>query len=346
MTAHDIEHVELYASDEQAVAEYFVSSFGFAQIANSVSDERSSVLLQQGAVRLVVTGGRATEAFLDQHGDGIADIAFACDDVARTVSNAVAAGASVISPEPDRPVVSGFGDTRHTLVTRSAEPGLPTDRSWRPGQVTSAHAAGRVLTRAAGRIRLLDHVAVCVAGGTLEDCANFYTDGFGLGRYSSEHTEIGSQAMNSVVVRSPSGGITFTLLEPDLAKKPGQLDAFLSRNAGPGVQHLAFGVDDIVSAVHHFRDRRVEFLQTPATYYEMLAGRLPGIRSEIADLRAADVLADRDEWGYLLQLFTRSRCERNTLFYELVQRRGARGFGSANIKALYEAVERDRLTIR
>ena len=240
--------------------------------------------------------------------------------------------------------MSGLGDIRHTLV--AAEPGLPAGRPRRPGPATSAQAAGGVQARQAGQIQLLDHVAVCVAGGTLEDCANFYTDGFGFGRYSSEYTEIGSQAMDSVVVRSPFGGITFTLLAPDLTKDPGQLDAFLSRNVGPGVQHLAFRVDDIVSVVHDFRGRGVEFLDTPATYYEMLAGRLPGIRAEISDLRAAAVLADRDEWGYLLQLFTRSPYERNTLFYELVQRRGARGFGSANIRALYEAVERDRLTAR
>jgi 4-hydroxymandelate synthase len=165
----------------------------------------------------------------------------------------------------------------------------------------------------------------------------------GLPGYSSEYTEIGDQAMDSIVVRSPSGSITFTLLEQDLTKKPGQIEAFVSRNEGPGVQHLAFGVSDIIPAVHTFRDRGVEFLRTPGAYYDMLGERLPGIRDEIADLRTVDVLADRDEWGYLLQLFTRSPYRRNTLFYELIQRRGARGFGGANIKALYEAVERDGL---
>jgi 4-hydroxymandelate synthase len=109
------------------------------------------------------------------------------------------------------------------------------------------------------------------------------------------------------------------------------------------VQHLAFAVDDIISAVHEFSDRGITFLQTPDAYYEMLTARMPGIQGEIADLRTANVLADHDEWGYLLQLFTRSPYRRNTLFYELIQRRGARGFGSANIRALYEAVERDGL---
>jgi 4-hydroxymandelate synthase len=198
----------------------------------------------------------------------------------------------------------------------------------------------------AERIRLLDHVAVCLTGGTLAGVADFYSDGFGLARYSSEYTVVGDQAMDSIVVRSASGRITFTLLEPDLSRKPGQLDAFLARNAGPGVQHLAFLVDDIIPAVYEFSERGVEFLRTPDTYYEMLAERIPGLQDEINDLRGANVLADRDEWGYLLQLFTRSPYERSTLFYELVQRRGAQGFGSANIKALYEAVERERLAAR
>lgn len=332
MAAREIEYVELYASDERSAVDYFVSSLGFTKVAHATGRERRSVLLRQGTARVIVTAGPAVAEFVEQHGDGIADICFSCDDVAATFSAAMTAGAAVISPDLGRPAVSGFGGIRHTLVSRGGGARLPVDWSWIPARAEPD-----------GRILLLDHVAICVAGGTLAAWADFYTKGFGLARYSSERTVVGDQAMNSAVVRSPSGGITFTMLEPDLARNPGQLDAFLSRNGGPGVQHLAFGVGDIISAVGDFRERGVNFLQTPPTYYEMLAERLPGIRPEIASLRAANVLADHDEWGYLLQLFTRSPHERNTLFYELVQRRGARGFGSANIKALYEAVERDRL---
>jgi 4-hydroxymandelate synthase len=338
MAAQDIEYVELYTGDERSAIDYFVSSFGFRRIAESAGERSHSTLLRQGTVQLIVTAGRSAEKYLEAHGDGIADIAFACDDVLETRDRAVAAGASVLSQAPFRPVVSGFSSTRHTLVSRSAQARLPADRTWVPVPEASGPAAGRIW--------LLDHVAVCVAGGTLEDFAAFYTESFGLTRYSSEYIEIGDQAMDSVVVRSPSGGITFTVLEQDLTRSAGQVEAFLARNGGPGVQHLAFLVDDIIAAVHQFRSHAVEFLRTPDIYYDMLAERLPGIHQEIADLRAADVLADRDEWGYLLQLFTRSPYERNTLFYELVQRRGARGFGSANIRALYEAVERHELIVR
>jgi 4-hydroxymandelate synthase len=335
MTALDIEYVELYTSDERSAVEYFVSSFGFTRTAESAGCGSHSSLLRQGAVQLIVTSGRATEEFLEAHGDGIADIAFGCDDVAKTRRRAVASGASVISSAPERLVVSGLWGTCHTLVTRSAEGSLPVGRAWVPIREAPASPAGR--------IQMLDHLAVCVEGGTLVDSADFYTDAFGLARYSSEYIEVGDQAMDSIVVRSPSGGITFTILEQDPTKKAGQLDAFISRNGGSGVQHLAFLVDDIISAVREFGSRGIAFLPTPRAYYDMLSQRLPAIQGEIADLRATDILVDRDGWGYLLQLFTRSPYKRNTLFYELVQRRGARGFGSANIKALYEAVECDGL---
>lgn len=161
-----------------------------------------------------------------------------------------------------------------------------------------------------------------------------------------EYVALGGQAMDSIVVRSASGRVTFTLVAPDPTKNPGQLDAFLERNGGAGVQHLAFLVDDIIPAVHEFRERGVEFLSTPGTYYDLLLERFPEMWDQITELLAAQVLADRDEWGHLLQLFSRSPYERNTLFFELIQRQGSRGFGSANIRALYEAVERDRLTAR
>jgi 4-hydroxymandelate synthase len=337
MPARDIAYVELYTGDHRSALDYLVSSLGFTRVAESAGQAGHSVLLRQGRVRLVVTEDPSARAFLDAHGDGIADIAFSCDDVAETRDAALAAGASLVASEPGTVVVSGFGDTRHTLVASADVTSAPAGRDWTevpPGQ-----------DRATGRnwIRLLDHIAVCMMSGTLAEYADFYIEGFGFSRYSSEYTEMGDQAMDSIVVRSPSGGITFTLLEQDISRKPGQIEGFLSRNDGPGVQHLAFAVDDIISAVRDFSDRAVEFLRIPDTYYDMLATRMPGIQAEIADLRTANVLADRDQWGYLLQLFTRSPYRRNTLFYELIQRRGAQGFGSANIRALYEGVERDGL---
>jgi 4-hydroxymandelate synthase len=336
MAAQDIAYVELYVGDDRSAVEYFETSFGFTRAAESVGLGIRSTLLRHGAVQLIVTAGPVTEEFLEAHGDGVADIAFGCDDAAQTCDEALAAGASVVRSGAGRPVVSGLFGARHTLVTRSAEALLPAGRTWTP--------LPGALAPASGHVQLLDHVAVCVESGTLAESANFYINGFGLTRYSSEYTEIGEQGMDAIIVRSPSGGVIFTILEQDMTKKPGQLGGFLSRNGGPGVQHLAFGVDSITSAVREFRDRGIEFLPTPRVYYDMLATRLSGIAAEIEDLRETDVLADCDEWGYLLQLFTRSPYIRNTLFYELIERRGARGFGAANVKALYAAVELDGLT--
>ncbi|NEE13295.1 4-hydroxyphenylpyruvate dioxygenase [Streptomyces sp. SID7499] len=337
MVAHDIAYVELYTRDKVPAIDYFVSAMGFTRFADCVEVDKSSVLLRQGDVRLVVTSGRGIWKFLDEHGEGIADIALTCDDVTATAAAAAVAGARVTSSAQGAPVVSAFGGVSHTLLPAGGNPnGLPTGRKW----VATPEAP----PRPTGRIQLLDHVAVCLEGGSLGKYADFYRDAFGFSRYSSEYVAVGGQAMDSIVVRSDSGRVVFTLVAPDPGKDPGQLDAYLDRNGGEGVQHLAFLVEDIVTSVREFRDSGVDFLTTPDTYYDMLAERITDLREEIDELKDAQVLADRDEWGHLLQLFTRSPYERNTLFFELIQRRGSRGFGSANIRALYEAVERDRLT--
>ncbi|GAA1571892.1 4-hydroxyphenylpyruvate dioxygenase [Dactylosporangium maewongense] len=332
MVARSIPFIELYAGDHERTVEHLTTELGLSRVAEAAGRTSRAVLLQQGTLRLVVTSGDGTEDFLEAHGDGIADIALACSDVTGTRAAALAAGAADLGATGDAPVVSGFGAVRHTLVPESRAGGLPPGREWVP-------VADR--QRPAARIRLLDHVAICVEGGSLERHVEFYA-AFGLQRYSSEFVDVGDSSMDSVVVRSASGEVTFTLVAPGSTTGTGQLDAFLRRNDGPGVQHLALLVDDIVAAVTEAAARGVVFLQTPAPYYDALAARFPDIPEEIGRLRATNVLADRDEWGYLLQLFTTSPHPRNTLFYEFIQRHGARGFGSANIRALYEAVERDR----
>jgi 4-hydroxymandelate synthase len=338
MAVHDVAYIELYTSNRKSVVDYFVSSMGFTQVAEAVAVDRSCALLRQGTVQLIVTTGPATWKFLTSHGDGIADIALTCDDVGQSMRSAVAAGASVTGSGQDNPTVFGFGGVAHTLLPRpdglAACP--PPGRNWAVAPDASSGSQ-------TGRIQLLDHIAICLEGATLDKYGDFYREAFGLSCYSSEYVDVGEHAMDSVVMRSSSGRVTFTLVAPDPRKGPGQLDAFLQRNGGPGVQHLAFLVESIIPAVHEFRDRGVEFLTVPDTYYDSLDERLPGMQAEIDMLRSAQVLADRDEWGDLLQLFSRSPYERNTLFYELIQRRGSRGFGSANIRALYAAVERDRL---
>ncbi|MEU6097827.1 4-hydroxyphenylpyruvate dioxygenase [Streptomyces sp. NPDC047079] len=332
---HDIAYLEFSATDHGSVVDYFTRSFGFTEAAFCEEPHRSSTLLRQGDVRIVVTSGPATETYLAAHGDGVSDVAFFCTDIPAALERAEAAGARRLGPT----MLSGFGDVRHTLVQRSPETdantGYPDDRAWvasaaRPGPATE------------GFIRELDHLAILVPHGTLQDTVHFYENGFDLKQYSSEYVEVGAQAMDSIVVRSGSGKVTFTIIEPDATRQTGQVDGFLSRNAGAGVQHPAFLVDDVVGAVRRFRERGVRFLSTPDAYYQALTERVGHLQETIEDLRDTNVLADRDEWGYLLQLFTESPYERNTLFFELIQRHGAQGFGAGNIKALYESVERER----
>ncbi|MGW2232062.1 4-hydroxyphenylpyruvate dioxygenase, partial [Streptomyces formicae] len=237
-------------------------------------------------------------------------------------------------------VVSGFGDLRHTLVqpSRPFAGTLPPDRRWNIDDTAAdAPAPAPVLGG-------VDHIAACVPVDTLKRTVDFYNQAFDLHYFSEEYILVGDQAMDSKVVRNESGGITFTLIEPDPTRNPGQIDQFLAAHAGAGVQHLAFLVEDIVGAVRELGGRGVEFLTTPATYYDVIRERVGDLEERIADLRETNVLVDRDEWGHLLQIFTRSPHERRTVFYELIQRNGAQGFGSSNIKALYEAVERTRET--
>ncbi|WP_405774661.1 4-hydroxyphenylpyruvate dioxygenase [Streptomyces sp. NBC_00859] len=342
MVVQDIAYVELFTRDKRSTLDHLVTAMGFTPVADSVEVDRSSMLLRQGDVRIIVTSGRGIWGFLDAHGDGIADIALTCDDVESTRDAALLAGTEPAASLRGSTVVSGFGNVVHTLIPAAGASAdrLPPDRTWIP-------SFG--MRRPQGRIRSLDHIAVCLAGGTLTEYADLYRDGFGFSRFSAEYVAVGGQAMDSIVVRSATGGTTFTLVGPDPSKEPGQLDAFLERNGGPGVQHLAFLVDDIIPAVQEFRNRGVHFLTTPDTYYDLLGERLDGLNGlddMVGQLRDAQVLADRDEWGHLLQLFSRSPYERNTLFFELIQRQGSRGFGSSNIRALYEAVERERLTTR
>jgi 4-hydroxymandelate synthase len=339
VTAHDVEYIEIYTSDQQKTTDYFVSMFDFREKAKGVAEGLDSVLLVQNELHLIVSAGPRAAEFLTAHGDGICDVAFSCADSAEVRETAIAAGAVSLAPAGSpTPVLSGFGNVRHTLVQRAAgqERGLPEGWSWTPVPAPATPVGD------APKLRLLDHIAVCLEAGRLHDVVRFYIDGFGFEQYYSEYVTVGEQAMDSIVVRSPSAGITFTIIEPDPTREPGQIDAFLRRNGGGGVQHLAFLVDEIVPAVLEFESRGVQFLQTPGTYYDALTERISDLDEAIADLRKANVLADRDEWGYLLQLFTRSPFERRTLFFELIQRQGAQGFGSSNIRALYEAVERAR----
>ncbi|MFE0177213.1 4-hydroxyphenylpyruvate dioxygenase [Streptomyces sp. NPDC059002] len=357
MSPTTIAYSELYTAREDAATSYFTDRFGFRLIATAGpatgTPDRRSWALRNGAVTLVVTAPVGDDGevsrYLDAHGDSFADLAFVCEDLAEDYARATGAGATALrepsaAVDPAREdrfaVVSGFGDLRHTLVQPSGSPAgtLPPDRRWTLVEpAADAPAAATVLGG-------VDHIAACLPVDTLKQTVDFYDQAFNLHYFSEEYILVGDQAMDSKVVRNESGGITFTLIEPDPTRNPGQIDQFLNAHSGAGVQHLAFLVEDIIGSVRELNASGVEFLNTPSTYYDVIRERVGDLEEHIADLRDTNVLVDRDEWGHLLQIFTRSPYERRTVFYELIQRNGAQGFGSSNIKALYEAVERARET--
>ena len=350
MNIHGIDHVEFYVGDAKQTAYFLCTAFGF-RICGQGGPEtgltgQRSLLLRQGDVRILLTSGLTADHpatdYVAHHGDGVAVIGFGVSDVVQVYTDAVAGGAAAISPPAEHrngdalvrtATVSGFGDVVHRLVERHG-----STSEFLPGAIDMIAAdpeAGDDL------LRLIDHAAICLPTGALHSTVQFYREAFGFDEIFQEYIEVGEQGMDSKVVQSPSGGVTFTFLEPDVSRQPGQIDDFITWHGGAGVQHLAFLTSDIVTAVRTFAARGVGFAVTPASYYEVLEQRIGQLDVPLASLREVGVLVDSDHWGQMFQIFTQSMHIRRTLFLELIERHGARTFGSSNIKALYEAKERE-----
>jgi 4-hydroxymandelate synthase len=348
-----IDHVEFYVADALQHAAHFRTGFEFRVGGQGAPEtglvDQRSVLLSQGAVQLVLTSGVTSDhpaaEYVERHGDGVAVIALSTDDAEHAFAEAVRRGAIALEPPREHvgaeetvvtAAVSAFGDVAHRFVSRHGVGG-----QFLPGAIEMVPG-----TPDGGLLRSLDHVAVCLPAGALASTVDRYRQVFGFAEIFHEHIEVGDQAMDSKVVQSSSGGVTLTLIEPDSSRQLGQIDDFLVAHGGAGVQHLAFLTDDITAAVRRCERRGVTFLRTPGSYYDHLAERLGEIDLPVDVLRETNVLVDRDHAGQLFQIFTRSTHPRRTFFLELIDRHGARTFGSGNIKALYEAVERERVGTR
>jgi 4-hydroxymandelate synthase len=348
MNSSGIDHIEFYVGDARQTALYLSTAFGFTVCGQGGPETglagQRSLLLRQGEIQIVLTSGLvvdhpATE-YVRRHGDGVACIGIGVDDATAAYRTLVERGAEPVSPpkeygQDDRRAVvaevAGFSDVTHRLIERHGPP-----REFLPGaiEVTESSDDGKLL-------RTIDHIAICVPAGGLAPTAQRYADVFGFRPVFNEYIEVGGQGMDSIVVQSPSQHVTFTLIEPDPGRQPGQIDDFLSWHAGAGVQHIAFGTDDIVAAVGRLADNGVRFLGTPDTYYDTVEQRVGRLDVPLEELRRLGVLVDRDHWGQLLQVFTESMHVRRTLFLEIIERRGALTFGSGNIKALYAAKQRE-----
>jgi 4-hydroxymandelate synthase len=354
MDIHAIDHLEYYVADAEESARHLCETFGFrvhgaGGPATGMPDCRSILLRQRGISILVtspLSGAHPAAEYIERHGDGVSVIALAVADAHSAFAEAIEHGAAPVAA----PVVledggarvtfasvEGFGDVAHRFVTRSR-----TGAPFAPGvsdQVVPAPDLG-------GHLSTVDHIAVCVPAGELDDTVHRYQETFGFSQMFEERIIVGSQAMDSKVVQSRSGALTLTIIEPDTTRAPGQIDEFISSHGGAGVQHVAFLADDITVAVRAIAGRGIRFLHTPSSYYDALPTRLGPLAVPLETLRELSILADRDSWGLMLQIFTESLHPRRTFFYEVIDRRGARTFGSGNIKALYEAVERQRAADR
>jgi 4-hydroxymandelate synthase len=350
MTIHGIDHIEWYVGDARQTAYLLCTAYGF-RIAGQGGPEtglgnQRSLLLRQGDITIVLTSplNRAHPAadYVARHGDGVAVIAFACEDAEALYAESVARGAGPLAAPTlhandqtavTTATVSGFGDVTHRLVTRRGRAG-----DFMPGafdMITPDPDQADTL------LQVIDHVAICVGGGQLESTVEYYQEVFGFRFIFDEYIDVDGQGMVSKVVQSPSEAITFTLIEPDLTRRPGQIDDFLQWHGGAGVQHVAFRTPDIVEAVRTFAARGVRFAVTPRSYYEGLNERVGPLERPLDALRDLGVLVDSDHWGRMYQIFTQSMHVRRTLFLELIERHGALTFGTNNIRALYEAKERE-----
>ena len=344
------DYIELYVGNAWQAMHFYRTVFGFTPVAYAGLDtgvrDRVSFVIRQGKINLVLTSAVDIDSPIAEHvrvhGDGVKDIAFRVNDAGRAFDETVRRGARpVLGPTvvegPEgrivKATIGAWGDTVHTFVQRG-----PYDGPFFPGfrPMKSAPAAGRY------GLAAIDHVAVSVEQGRLDYWVDFYKRVLNFHQSHQEDISTEYSAMNSKVVENETGKIKFPMQEPAAGKRKSQIEEYLSFYGGPGAQHIALLTSNIVETVRALRANGVEFLRIPQTYYEALEGRVGRLPEDMATLRELNILVDRDESGYLLQVFSRPLQSRPTLFMEVIQRKGARGFGGGNIRALFEAVEREQ----
>ena len=347
------DHLEFYVGNAKQAAYFYEQAFGFTRTAYAGPEtgvrDRASYVLEQGEIRFVLTSGLRGDTeitrFACAHGDAVRDVALTVASAANAYRQAVQRGArGVVEPHwveddygrVELASIATYGENLHTFVNRDDYAG-----PYLPGYISLASNG-----QGAGvGLKMVDHVVGNVELGRMEHWVEFYerTMGFTeLIHFSDEaiHTEY--SALMSKVMTDGEGKIKFPINEPAEGKRKSQIEEYLEFNGSPGVQHVALSSDDIVGTVEALRERGVGFLGTPESYYEDAAERVGEIDQEWRDLRRLRILADRDEEGYLLQIFTRPVQDRPTFFFEIIERHGSRGFGVGNFKALFEAIEREQ----
>ncbi len=317
--------------------------------------DRLCYVLKSGAARFVLTGPAEPSSPLvavhAKHGDGISDIALQVPDVDRCIARARAQGARIVEEPHDvsdefgtvrLAAIGAYGDLRHTLVDRSRYRG-----PYLPGYVARTSGFVKPATAPRRLFQAVDHVVGNVELGRMDEWVGFYNRVMGftnMAEFIGDDIATDYSALMSKVVASGNHRVKFPLNEPAEGKKRSQIDEFLEFYDGPGPQHIALATNDILRTVDNLRANGVEFLATPASYYQdpQLRARIGEVRVPIEELQRRDILVDRDEDGYLLQIFTKPIGDRPTVFFEFIERHGSLGFGKGNFKALFEAIEREQ----
>ena len=340
-------------------AHYYQSAWGMDLIAyagpeNGTRDHKSFVL-RSGSIKFVINGAVDPDSTLAdhhrRHGDGVVDIALEVPDVDRCIVQARSAGATIVREPEDVTdehgtvriaAIATYGETIHTLVDRSRY-----DGPYLPGYVVKESTWHKREGQPRRLFQALDHIVGNVELGHMDEWVDFYNRVMGftnMAEFIGDDIATDYSALMSKVVASGNHRVKFPLNEPALAKKKSQIDEYLEFYRGPGAQHLAVATNDILASVDALRANGVEFLSTPDSYYEdpELRARIGNVRVPIEELQKRGILVDRDEDGYLLQIFTKPLGDRPTVFFELIERHGSLGFGKGNFKALFEAIEREQ----
>ena len=344
-------------------AHYYQSAFGMELVGyegpETGNRDHKSFVLRSGSIKFVVKGGVDPESELHdhvrRHGDGVVDIALEVPDVDRCIAHARSIGATVLQEPEDLEdehgkvrvaAIATYGETRHTLVQRTGE-GYGYTGPYLPGYVEKSSTYVKREGEPKRLFQALDHVVGNVELGKMDQWVEFYNKVMGfvnMAEFIGDDIATDYSALMSKVVANGNHRVKFPLNEPAVAKKKSQIDEYLEFYRGPGAQHLALATGDILATVDHMRANGIEFLETPDSYYEdpELRERIGKVRVPIEELQKRGILVDRDEDGYLLQIFTRPVQDRPTVFFELIERHGSLGFGKGNFKALFEAIEREQ----
>jgi 4-hydroxyphenylpyruvate dioxygenase len=347
------DYVEFYVGNAKQAAHFYKTAFGFQSLAYAGLEtgirDRASYVLQQGKIRLVLTSPLNSASPINQHivkhGDGVKVIALWVDDAKKSFEETVSRGAKPFlepiteSDENGEVVKSGiytYGETVHMFIERKNYRGtfLPGFKKW-----DSDFAPSDV------GLKYVDHMVGNVGWNEMNTWVEYYEKVMGfVNLLSFDDKTISTEysALMSKVMSNGNGRIKFPINEPAEGKKKSQIEEYIDFYEGQGVQHLALATDDIISTVKQLRTRGVEFLTVPKSYYEEVLNRVGKIDENISALAELGILVDRDDEGYLLQIFTKPVEDRPTLFYEIIQRKGAQSFGAGNFKALFEAIEREQ----